>query len=296
MSDGGSRRGVVIPGPVEVDGDTMNVSGALDPLEWRRLALYWDVIDWPSTPIFGFGETSDVAELKESGILVRSQMGWDVIGQGDMTQCYVRAQLAAFRARSAAEPGAWSLSQVGNGLYLPNENTQPLRTVEVELADLLPIPTAEVPIGHVLEFKASRKAELERFRIARDRVYQDITDAGDPARAIETAKSELRGALADINKVLSESLGRRILSSLTVELNLSSAVTATIAAAGAKAALGLSSPLVAAIGVGTALVKVGLKSVRRPTSLPVDLRDFAYIASVKRAFPLDDPSTRANDR
>lgn len=257
----------------------------LDPVELRRYALYWDKIQWPAVQGGMFMAPPQGAnELQAAGILAIPVTRFT--GRMDLGEAGLRAQLETFRRLSGSEPNQWALAQVGPELVLPDDQSEDARILEVELIEALPTPTAEVPMAQILEFKGRCGAELERLRHALDGLYLTAIGSADPRRASEHAVTEVRHAIADVHRVLRERGIANVLSSLKAELNVSGAL------AGAAAVATATSPWVGALGFLAAVISISAPLARRPKALPSDLRDFAYLASVKTNFPLDERSWR----
>src|SRR4051812_45064076 len=96
-------RGVVIPGPVTIDSTGASLRGDLDPVEWRRLALYWDKIESPYLVWSGPMVSSDAKQLAAAGILTQPKITFEEFGMGgrahggaDVAEVLIRGQLKAF--------------------------------------------------------------------------------------------------------------------------------------------------------------------------------------------------------
>jgi uncharacterized protein DUF6236 len=92
--------------------------------------------------------------------------------------------------------------------------------LEIELLNAVPVPPSAARFTEILEFKAKRADQLAAFRLYLDELYQDILLARDVERARVTAHERLAKALRELHKVMNESLGKRILSSLKIQLSL----------------------------------------------------------------------------
>jgi hypothetical protein len=76
--------------------------------------------------------------------------------------------------------------------------------IELELYQVLPVPSSDVPLDEVLQFKLKRQDELTRFRHAMDKLILELGKAEDKVRALEYGKAELEIALADLHRLLDE--------------------------------------------------------------------------------------------
>jgi hypothetical protein len=187
----------------------------------------------------------------------------------------VRMQLEILRVRNEEDPGSWALAQSSSQLMLPHDASEPARVLEVELFDALPVPTAEVPILRILDFKSQRGSELERLRSATDRLYLDALESTDRARASDRAVNQLRRAVGDMHRVLTESAIGSTMASAKVSLN-----TALPASGDTSATLpsGAGDPWRASLGMVAGAVKICWTAARRPKGLPSALKDYAYLA------------------
>ncbi|MEX5486294.1 DUF6236 family protein [Proteus mirabilis] len=77
--------------------------------------------------------------------------------------------------------------------------------VELELYDMLPVPSADTPLDDILTFKDKRKDELIAFRCYLDEINEAIISAKDVPRAKNMQLAKLELALKDIDKTIRES-------------------------------------------------------------------------------------------
>ena len=220
-----TNRGVIIIPPLRIEGAGVMIERSdIPPIDLRRYALYWDRIDWPDNNLVSLGGSGPETELlQQTGVLSRTRVvfsSWS----GNVAHAFGIMQLQAFAEHSRKEPGSWSIAQGQPELYLPSELTTPRRTIEVELYEALPVPTADVPLDRVLEFKAKRQAELLQFRARMDDLYQEVISAADIPRAKERAIERVQTSIDALVTVMDESHVSRILSSVKVELNVSSVI------------------------------------------------------------------------
>lgn len=191
-------------------------------------------------------------------------------------------QLATLQRRNDQHPGSWSLAQQSQVLASSPEGTFETRTIEVELYSAVPVPAADVPFEEILEFKQRRRDELLSFRSVMDELYQEVAKAADIPRAKLQAITQLEKAIQDLHNAFGESFGRRLISSLKVELNLPN--IATVAAGGAIAASSFGLPLAigAALGAMVAAVKFEFTVIRKGGRIPERLRDYAYLHHIEK--------------
>jgi hypothetical protein len=263
-------RGIIISSAREDPPGALSI-GPLDTVELRRYALYWDLIDWPQGTVAPDAMPPEVIELQSARVLSMPRLA--VAGRA--VDDVVRMQLEIFRVRNEEDPGSWAVAQSSSQLMLPDDVSEPARVLEVELFDALPVPTAEVPILRILDFKSQRGSELERLRSATDRLYLDALESTDRARASDRAVNQLRRAVGDMHRVLTESAIGSTMASVKVSLN-----TAPPASSDTNAMLpsGAGDPWRASLGMVAGAVKICWTATRRPKGLPSAVRDYAYLA------------------
>ncbi|MGH7181466.1 MAG: DUF6236 family protein [Nitrospiraceae bacterium] len=276
-----TERGLVITPNFTYDGEVLHILGGFAPESLRLYLLYWDKLDWPDNNIISFGEgEADMQALKAIGVLERTPVQFNTFS-GNVGDAMLRMQVAALEARNNKDPGNWSLAQRSSILVSPENAIPQTRSLEVELYSSIPVPLPEVSFDDVISFKQRRRDELLHFRAVMDTLYQEVIQSGDVPRARNQAIDRIERAVQDLHAAFAESFGRRLLSSLKVELNLPS--IAAFAAGGAAAAqsYGLSLALGAAIGAVGAAVKFNLSYIRKG-HVPETLKDYAYLHSLEK--------------
>lgn len=175
-------RGVVVSPEIVVSHNSLFVNNSdIAPIKLRQYLMYWDEIDFPTNNAIYFEGTPEVNYLQSLGILKRSHINLGLSGQ--LTELFLKSQYEAFRLNSLEAPGSWAFAQPQYELSLLESDSVKTRTLEVELYQSLPIPTAEVPLEKILEFKVRRNDELLEFRELVDNLYSDIITSGDQERA-----------------------------------------------------------------------------------------------------------------
>jgi len=159
------------------------------------------------------------------------------------------SQQAAWAHKEQAEPGVWSLAQSS---YLPyfidgvNKSV-----VEFELYNVLPVPTVDVPLNDILEFKLRRKDELLEFRVYLDELYQNVLSSENTQSAKNAAVAKINIALSAINKTLEESHIRKGISSLRSAIQSDfSGIIGTALASGAMSNFLQMTPVIAGLTGG----------------------------------------------
>jgi hypothetical protein len=273
------HRGLVITQQFSFDGKSLRIDGSgFDPVSLRQYLLYWDKLDWPDNNIISIQDDSaEVAFLESVGILERTRIRLTSVSR-HIGYAMLEAQAAALAERNSKEPGAWSLAQQSRVLVSSPTGSVDARSIEVELYSSLPVPSQDVSLEEILEFKSRRDAELAQFRAAMDALYQETARAADIPRAKLQAQDQLQKAIQDLNNAFGESFSRRLLASLKVELN----VPNIAAGAAASVAFGFPIEMGAAVGAVAGAVKFDMAHIRKGANIPASLRDYAYLHHIER--------------
>jgi len=275
-------RGIVITPRFNFDGQTLALHGGFDPVSLRQYLLYWDKIDWPDNNVIGFGDdTPEFNFLKQAGVLERTMVRFASFN-GNVGYALLQMQVLALEARNANEPGTWSLAQQSALLASSPEGTVNTRSIEIELYSAIPVPSKDVPLHDVLEFKQRRNSELLQFRAAMDELYQETIGSADIPRAKLQAQDHLERAVRDLHDVFGESFVRRLLASFKVELNVPNIATHAIAGSVAASSFGFPIGVGAAAGAIAASVKFDMAHIRKGANIPERLRDYAYLHHIER--------------
>lgn len=284
-SDNMKKRGIIVTNPFRSATDGSTVIGSISPHDIRHYVLYWDLIDWPNNPLIGVAESDDIRVLKSEGILSRTMIAvssFNPAGRGaDILQASM--QLNSFFENNAKKDEIWTIGQPSPVLVLPKDESVEAQVVEVTLYKSLPVPSAEVPIEDVLQFKERRNAELLAFRKAMDDLYLEIVDSHDLRRATERAVQKIEDSLVALNKVMLERKWKRFFPDVKVNLDLTDLVTKVTLGTTVGANFGLPA-IGAAFGIVGSVISVKVDLSLKPASIPSDLRPFAYLHWAKSSF------------
>jgi hypothetical protein len=217
-------RGVILGPKTSQNGAFLHDLTAIDGAV-RRSILYWDKVRVPTTWNFIHQEsTPTMLEAEATGVLERprhkiatNRGGTKIPNVGFL---FHLVQGLDFLSAEEKEPGVWCLEQEGARLFLPTDMQTQGRGVQVDLDKLLPVPTDDVAIADILNFKQKRAAELAAFQSAMDGLYQMITSSRDEARAYEVARDRVQQAVADMFKAMNESIATKVIASCKVALNV----------------------------------------------------------------------------
>ncbi|OWY04701.1 hypothetical protein B6V75_00675 [Thioclava sp. F1Mire-8] len=207
--------------------------------------------------------SDDERYLKECKLLSEMEVS---VGQvsGRAGLIYSHLHLAAFKELEEREPGLWSMSEGENSFNLQAKGifTQG-RGALVELHRAIPLPTADVPLEDLLNFKEKRRDELLSLTLEIDGLFSRVMNAEDSDFELKRAIGEIDQRCSDVVAAGRESKIRFSLSDFTygVSLELSSTNLLMSGAAGAIMGTTVGLPVVGAtIGAASSFIKfnVGL--------------------------------------
>lgn len=194
-----SKRGLVISPPITVQGTSLHAKRSnIDPLELRFGLLFWDRLVWPSSRAIHFSSGPDEQFLEQIGVLSRPEYTF----WGDGATGIVQSQIQAFVDLQRKEPGVWALAQGESSLLLRDRhNFLENHGVMVELHKAIPIPTQDVPLAEILEFKERRKDELLSLRVHLESLGQELKKSENLTDDMQKAISKIDSACSDLLSV-----------------------------------------------------------------------------------------------
>lgn len=168
----------------------------------RKYLLYWDEIDYPDNNFVSVDAGSDMQYLIDSGVASRTRVSFQGSVNSGSGEFFLSAQQAAFDQHNQSDPGAWSLAQpVDEPIFA---NAQSSLAIEYELYNALPVPSNDVPLNEILEFKAKRRDELLALRVFLDEMHEEVISSANIPRAKNTQLRKLELSLKDVDRVLGE--------------------------------------------------------------------------------------------
>ncbi|XOQ12628.1 MAG: hypothetical protein ACFWTY_01255 [Shouchella clausii] len=274
-------RGIVVSPKYVIDGNNIRFPGLLgiEDFDLRRYLMYWDKIDYPNSNMIDIVSSPDILYLEEVGVLKRT--GINVSGDFRLDELYPMGQLQVFNLKNALEPGSWSLAQSTPKLNLLKKDTEKTRVLEVELYQCLPVPTENVSLDEILEFKQRRNSELLEFRFLMDKLYLDTIESGDFERAKTHNIELLQKKIFDIDRLMGESRFNRVKTNLSTNISISDLVVESLKGFTAGAFIGM--PEWGALaGFASSFIKLDLGISSKPKGLPEGIKDYAYLYHAKK--------------
>jgi hypothetical protein len=216
--------------------------------------------------------------LISAGVATRTRVQFQGTISSGSGEFFIAAQQAVFEKHDSESPGQWSLAQLSTTPYF--SDSVPKLSIEYQLWNRLPIPSSDVPLNEILEFKAKRQDELVALRIYLDEMYQSIISAADIPRAKNTGLAKLETALDEIDRVLAESGITRTISSLRgfIAGEFGTVSGTGLGAAGISPYIGMPPLEAGAVGAGIAFA-VRMAMVPRPIK---NTNPLTYVSSIRR--------------
>ena len=234
----------------------------------------------------GNGETNDLSFLKECGIFNRTRVNFNSFS-GGAGIALLQMQDAVVKEKNRIEPGNWSIQRIGEELISEPSFTQNKKIIEFDLYNSIPLPSLDVPLNDVLEFKEKHKAELLAFRVLMDEMYLSIINSPDQLTAKSAALLRLSMAISDLHKSMESASINRSLLSYRIVLNDFSDVWDTLTRGyGAYELMKITvgDELAAILGAANAIFKISAKDAPLSKNLPTALKDYAYLSKIEREF------------
>lgn len=285
-----SERGIIVSPSITIkDGGSLYIdSSEISDQQIRMALFFWDKFDWPDNNIIsmGNGNTDDLRFLKECGIFNRTKVNLASFS-GGIEKALLQMQDEIVKQKNTIEPGNWSIQRLGEELLSEPSFTQNQKVIEFDLYNSVPLPSTDVPLNDILEFKEKHKSEMLAFRMLMDEMYLSILNSPDQLSAKSAALLRLSVAIADLHKSMKSASIQRSLLSYRVVLNDFSDMWDTITRGyGAYELINTSvgNELAAVLGAANALFKVSSKQAPMSKNLPSELKDYAYLAKIERDF------------
>lgn len=200
------ERGVVaLPYEVKQQAGGFTSGAMLSALQLNYFALYWDKISVPQNCLFVIDLPKE-RDFEEAGLLTRPMV--NIGNEFDAEQfpkIHLQSQVRlADYLRKKDKTTVWSIHQTGDQSLLLADGSISKQTVRLELENLLPVPSTEVHLHDILEFKSRRADELQALHSYCDDLYFEIINSGDPSLQAAKKFSKLTRAITDLEKLNAE--------------------------------------------------------------------------------------------
>lgn len=168
--------------------------------ELRFYILYWDHVAIPKSNIIPTA-IPDEDELISCGAISRPKAEFrGAIDRGFLADAFLgfQTQLAAEYAKD--QNTAWAMHQFGEEIALPTSFSQETTALRVALAAVLPVPSTDVPLAEVLEFKERKQAKLEAIHEYIDNLYLETLKSPDILLQSKKTLSQFRAEVEALSQ------------------------------------------------------------------------------------------------
>lgn len=166
---------------------------------------FWDRIAWPTVSPLPSPDDADMDFLRQAGVLIRPEVRL-VPNLTSPGRGLAESYFMAYQELENKEPGRWSLSGTAEYdiKFFLGDLITPDRGITVSLHRAVPVPTKEVMLYDLLEFKLKRESELLALRGEINACKQLITSAADRAEAFAIQRDRIDAACTDLLAVSRE--------------------------------------------------------------------------------------------
>ncbi|MCX4035476.1 DUF6236 family protein [Aeromonas caviae] len=281
------ERGIVITPDYAIlnNGHGLELKGPVEPINLRNYLLFWDKIDYPTNNMIHYGGGDDIDFLIQEGVAKSTSIRFRELRGDQNGFVFLATQMAAYEENNKNPEQEWSIAQPTQQLLIPQQYAKTQGCLEFELYNAIQIPTGDVPLPDVYEFKTRRKDELLALRDSMDTIVDSVLGSQDIPKRKNKALSKLHRDLNDFNRVMKETKFERVKRSLTA--------VATDPWFGVANALVLANdylpknyqPYVQTLNVaalGACAIKFAYKELSVGKAVPDNFSHFAYLSSIQR--------------
>lgn len=196
------KRGLIIGFPNDYfNSPSISEKDLVSREELRRFILFWDHLAWPTNNSLMMTGGKDIQYLEELGFLSRPHYS-DIFGE--QSQIFSTCYHQCFNQLEAKNPGAWAIAQAPGAQDGKGGLFECSRGAQVDLVRAVPVPSAEMPMEEVLEFRLKRIDEVNDFHIAVGDFFENWINSEDQAHQLRLAQNKIQRACADLISVSRE--------------------------------------------------------------------------------------------
>jgi hypothetical protein len=281
------ERGIIITPNYSVsnNGHGLHLHGSVEATNLRNYLLFWDKIDYPTNNMIHIGGGQDVDFLIQEGIAKSTEVRFSELRGDQNSFLPLATQMAAYDKNNLIENEEWSIAQLTNNLIIPHQYAKKQGCLEFELYNAIQVPTGDVPLSDVIDFKTKRLPELLALRDAMDSIVDTVVSSQDIPKRKNKAISKLHRDLNDFNRVMKETGFQRVKRSLTA--------VATDPLFGVTNAMLLGNtylpenyqPYMQALNVaalGACALKFSYREMNVGKNIPAEYKHFAYLSCIQK--------------
>lgn len=267
---------------------------SLDDL--RFALLFWDKFDVTCYEKFSYRMSPDFPNpnqeldvLIDEGLAIVDTDGIDlknVTSEPLYIQDFVALEPYAVLHKYLSKTDAdWSFFQTGGSLHTPDKCAETRETIEFQFYKMLPVPSAEIPIHDVLEFKLKRSDELLALRDTMDELVGRVCAAEQTEKEATRMKDKLSNEIAAYTKVTQEFNSKTVIKSLnqivTNPINAYPSAISVIGSVLGQIPTDVSS-ILSLTALGSSAVNFIASTQNVYSKLPEELYKYAYLSSAEQ--------------
>ncbi|MCK2177323.1 MULTISPECIES: DUF6236 family protein [Enterobacter] len=184
------------------DEQGVRMNGGLKSEDINYYILFWDRIVVPSTQVV-HRQLKNEDELIGLGVITRPMLkGLETGGLESRYLSYQLQLLEEYRRENKGED--WSLHQVGEDFVSLESSDKQHSDLRIEIFNALPIPSENIPLADILEFKERRKQQFIDFHEYLDELYKHIISCPDDPLLSAKAYVSFEESLSTIRRFSEE--------------------------------------------------------------------------------------------
>lgn len=280
------KRGIIsAPGIINRLSNGFGLERTLSLDEMRYYTLYWDRVVIPGNTFISI-EIPQKEAFISAGAIECPEV--DIYGEFELSK--IPDMILSCQSQVAKEllkdkKMDWVIQQFGDEVIIPDSKyIEERNTMRIDLSSCLPVPTGEVNIHDILEFKEYRKSEFIALHEYLDEVYQQTLLSPDQSLASKKAISNLTKSIEDLDKVTQEGFKEYMKHNLSTVFNLYKEKIAEGVIMDITVAALMGTPIVPAVtlgGIMSATMKVSINSTQ--TFRPADKNlKLAYLSKAQK--------------
>ncbi|WP_210453650.1 DUF6236 family protein [Pantoea ananatis] len=180
---------------------TFTPGPSISKTDLNYYSFYWDKVVIPSSNLFYMG-IHDEEDYIQNGVLSRPDIGVGTMSISDYPTLEANAQikmLEHFRKVNRSED--WFLHSIGETHCLKVTNPDDFTTARFEIANALPVPSNDIPLCDILEFKERNRQAYQNLHGYMDDVYEKLVTSPDDPLLRSKAFDGFEESLKDINRL-----------------------------------------------------------------------------------------------
>ncbi|HBM7347595.1 DUF6236 family protein [Klebsiella oxytoca] len=280
------NHGLILTRKMTLKNKGIYIEGGFDPIAVRMAMLYLDKICVPQSRMYGVGLNDELKTLKKENLLFEYTAEYFPVGMVDGQTMLIKAYSECFQKLNEEENENWIVHKSLNA-KLERKKITDDNGETFSLINALPIPTAEFPIGDLLEFKLKRRDELKSLLLEIETTRLDIITSENKEAELLKGIIKIEKNLLALNKLMQETKKGFYLSTFTIDFSSKDLLNVFGEVYGAAKDMGMNdlSAFLSSIGASAASmvnVKAGYRFKQGKPNSP-----YLYAAEVKQKFEFD---------